>query len=207
MRRSDSWPNSRPACGRNGLRGGPTSGTMPAAACWAFCSAPRRPRTSCFLSGPTPTTVSTSGSPKSRRTASAAPSLKPVRRERSRCWPRRPTARLPPPISMPAPPRTAGPKRPRRFSLSEPKEAVYRSAEGSVWSEIAEWRLACGNCTLVGPTCCCRTVEGAAGTVQRRRTRSSAASAPGIVAVSRPDAGTSTFSTCRQRPSTRAMRR
>lgn len=50
---------------------------------------------------------------------------------------------------------------------------LVRNLEHPRWDEVAERCLACGNCTLVCPTCFCATVQDTtdvAGTVQRERT-------------------------------------
>ena len=39
------------------------------------------------------------------------------------------------------------------------KELLYASVESPQWEEIAQRCLACGNCTMVCPTCFCTTVE------------------------------------------------
>lgn len=60
----------------------------------------------------------------------------------------------------------------RRFSADGLKEAMYASAESPVWNDIAERCLACGNCTMVCPTCFCTTVTDTSsldGTVARDR--------------------------------------
>jgi sulfhydrogenase subunit beta (sulfur reductase) len=53
---------------------------------------------------------------------------------------------------------------------------LARNIESPRWDEVADRCLACGNCTLVCPTCFCSTVEDVSdlsGTVERRRTWSS----------------------------------
>jgi sulfhydrogenase subunit beta (sulfur reductase) len=52
------------------------------------------------------------------------------------------------------------------------KEILYRHYEDPWWDEVAKRCLACGNCTMVCPTCFCATVEDEtdlAGTVTERR--------------------------------------
>jgi len=39
------------------------------------------------------------------------------------------------------------------------KELLYRNIEHPRWDEVAERCLACGNCTMVCPTCFCTTIE------------------------------------------------
>jgi ferredoxin len=41
------------------------------------------------------------------------------------------------------------------------KDLLYRNAEHPRWTEVAQRCLACGNCTMVCPTCFCATVEDA----------------------------------------------
>lgn len=55
-------------------------------------------------------------------------------------------------------------------------ELLARNIEHPRWDEVADRCLACGNCTLVCPTCFCSTVEDVSdlnGTVERRRSWSS----------------------------------
>jgi ferredoxin len=47
----------------------------------------------------------------------------------------------------------------RRLNLAGLKEELYRSRESSHWGKVAERCLACGNCTMVCPTCFCSDVH------------------------------------------------
>ena len=47
----------------------------------------------------------------------------------------------------------------KKLVVKELREKAYREFEGGIWSEIAGRCLACGNCTLVCPTCFCTTIE------------------------------------------------
>jgi formate hydrogenlyase subunit 6/NADH:ubiquinone oxidoreductase subunit I len=47
----------------------------------------------------------------------------------------------------------------RRMPASEVKDLLYRHLEHPRWDEVAERCLACGNCTMVCPTCFCTTFE------------------------------------------------
>jgi len=53
-------------------------------------------------------------------------------------------------------------------------ESMYAGAESPVWEEAAERCLACGNCTMVCPTCFCNTIQDRTdlrdGSVSRVRT-------------------------------------
>lgn len=49
----------------------------------------------------------------------------------------------------------------RRLETEGLPDLLYRNAEHPFWSAVAERCLACGNCTLVCPTCFCTTVEDA----------------------------------------------
>ncbi|NOT57571.1 MAG: 4Fe-4S dicluster domain-containing protein [Deltaproteobacteria bacterium] len=47
----------------------------------------------------------------------------------------------------------------RRMDTTDIKELLYRHAEHPRWDDVANRCLACGNCTMVCPTCFCTTVE------------------------------------------------
>jgi sulfhydrogenase subunit beta (sulfur reductase) len=47
----------------------------------------------------------------------------------------------------------------RELDVTDIKELLYRNYENSRWDDVAERCLACGNCTMVCPTCFCTTVE------------------------------------------------
>ena len=47
----------------------------------------------------------------------------------------------------------------RELDTTEIKELLYRNYENPRWDEVADRCLTCGNCTMVCPTCFCRTVE------------------------------------------------
>jgi ferredoxin len=47
----------------------------------------------------------------------------------------------------------------RQLDTSDIRELLYRNYENPRWDEVAERCLACGNCTMVCPTCFCTTVE------------------------------------------------
>ncbi len=47
----------------------------------------------------------------------------------------------------------------RMVDTSEIKEMLYRNYESSRWDEVGRRCLACGNCTMVCPTCFCINVE------------------------------------------------
>ncbi|MGB3653137.1 MAG: 4Fe-4S dicluster domain-containing protein [Rivularia sp. (in: cyanobacteria)] len=47
----------------------------------------------------------------------------------------------------------------RQLDTAGIKELVYENLEHSQWDDVASRCLACGNCTLVCPTCFCSTVE------------------------------------------------
>ena len=47
----------------------------------------------------------------------------------------------------------------KKLAVEGLRERAYGELEGSAWSEIAGRCLACGNCTLVCPTCFCTTIE------------------------------------------------
>ncbi|MCW5940598.1 MAG: 4Fe-4S dicluster domain-containing protein [Fimbriimonadaceae bacterium] len=49
----------------------------------------------------------------------------------------------------------------RRLDTDGLKDVLYRNAEHPYWNTVGERCLACGNCTLVCPTCFCATVEDA----------------------------------------------
>jgi len=46
----------------------------------------------------------------------------------------------------------------RRISERDPARRMYASLDSPVWGEAAERCLACGNCTMVCPTCFCNTI-------------------------------------------------
>ncbi|GBC72113.1 Anaerobic sulfite reductase subunit A [Candidatus Calditenuaceae archaeon HR02] len=47
----------------------------------------------------------------------------------------------------------------KKFEANGCREALYNNLESPVYAEVAERCLACGNCTLVCPTCFCTTTE------------------------------------------------
>jgi sulfhydrogenase subunit beta (sulfur reductase) len=47
----------------------------------------------------------------------------------------------------------------RELDTSDIRELLYRNYESPRWDDVAERCLACGNCTMVCPTCFCTTVE------------------------------------------------
>ena len=47
----------------------------------------------------------------------------------------------------------------RELDTTDIRELLYRNYEHPRWDEVAERCLACGNCTMVCPTCFCTTVE------------------------------------------------
>ncbi|MGA2319174.1 MAG: 4Fe-4S dicluster domain-containing protein [Solirubrobacteraceae bacterium] len=47
----------------------------------------------------------------------------------------------------------------RALDVSDIRELLYRNYENPRWEQVAERCLACGNCTMVCPTCFCTTVE------------------------------------------------
>jgi len=47
----------------------------------------------------------------------------------------------------------------RELDTSDIRELLYRNYEHPRWEEVAERCLACGNCTMVCPTCFCTAVE------------------------------------------------
>lgn len=61
----------------------------------------------------------------------------------------------------------------RTLETDDLKGLLYRNLEHPRWDEVAERCLACGNCTMVCPTCFCTTVEDvtdlAGENVERRR--------------------------------------
>ena len=60
----------------------------------------------------------------------------------------------------------------RRMETEGLQQLLARNPENPRWDEVAERCLACGNCTLVCPTCFCSTVYDATdldGTVVRER--------------------------------------
>ncbi|HLG22984.1 MAG TPA: 4Fe-4S dicluster domain-containing protein [Candidatus Manganitrophaceae bacterium] len=61
----------------------------------------------------------------------------------------------------------------RTMDTAAIKELLYNNLEHPRWDNVAERCLACGNCTIVCPTCFCTTVEDATdltgGTTERRR--------------------------------------
>ena len=64
----------------------------------------------------------------------------------------------------------------RRLDTDGLSALLARNLEHPRWDNVAERCLACGNCTLVCPTCFCATVEDSTdlgGTVERERTWSS----------------------------------
>jgi len=64
----------------------------------------------------------------------------------------------------------------RRLATDDLPGLLARNLEHPRWDDVAERCLACGNCTLVCPTCFCSTVEDTTtidGTVERHRSWSS----------------------------------
>lgn len=61
----------------------------------------------------------------------------------------------------------------RRLDTGGIRDLLYRNAEHPRWDDVASRCLACGNCTMVCPTCFCSTVEDvtdlAGETAERRR--------------------------------------
>ncbi|MGO9321547.1 MAG: 4Fe-4S dicluster domain-containing protein [Solirubrobacteraceae bacterium] len=47
----------------------------------------------------------------------------------------------------------------RELDVTDIRELLYRNYENPRWDEVAERCLACGNCTMVCPTCFCTSVE------------------------------------------------
>ena len=47
----------------------------------------------------------------------------------------------------------------RELDVGDIRDLLYRNYENPRWDEVAERCLACGNCTMVCPTCFCTTVE------------------------------------------------
>src|SRR5690606_19124482 len=47
----------------------------------------------------------------------------------------------------------------REIDTANLKQTLYENSEHPHWKEIAQRCLACGNCTMVCPTCFCTTVE------------------------------------------------
>ena len=47
----------------------------------------------------------------------------------------------------------------RQIDLSDIKELLYRNYDNKSWDELEKRCLACGNCTMVCPTCFCSKVE------------------------------------------------
>ncbi len=47
----------------------------------------------------------------------------------------------------------------KRLDTQNLKEILLKNIESPVWDEVAKRCLACGNCTIVYPTCFCMTVE------------------------------------------------
>ncbi len=47
----------------------------------------------------------------------------------------------------------------RKLDTNGIKEMLYRNMEHPRWDEVADRCLACGNCTMVCPTCFCTTIE------------------------------------------------
>jgi len=47
----------------------------------------------------------------------------------------------------------------RELDVTDIRDLLYRNYESPRWDEVAERCLACGNCTMVCPTCFCTTVE------------------------------------------------
>ena len=46
----------------------------------------------------------------------------------------------------------------RRVSQKDPARQMYATMDSPVWGKVAERCLACGNCTMVCPTCFCNTI-------------------------------------------------
>lgn len=59
----------------------------------------------------------------------------------------------------------------KRIEHPAPAEAVYESLESPVWEEVSQRCLACGNCTMVCPTCFCTSVKDATDLVDGSVTR------------------------------------
>jgi len=61
----------------------------------------------------------------------------------------------------------------KRIESPDPAVGMYEGIDSPVWSEVAERCLACGNCTMVCPTCFCNTTKDitnlADGTVTKVR--------------------------------------
>ncbi len=53
----------------------------------------------------------------------------------------------------------AGAQMGRELDVTDIRELLYRNYENPCWDEVAERCLACGNCTMVCPTCFCTSVE------------------------------------------------
>jgi ferredoxin len=45
-----------------------------------------------------------------------------------------------------------------RLSEQDPSQRMYAAVDSPVWEKVAERCLACGNCTMVCPTCFCNTI-------------------------------------------------
>jgi ferredoxin len=62
----------------------------------------------------------------------------------------------------------------RRIEEEKPAKSMYAGLDSPLWGKIAERCLACGNCTMVCPTCFCNTVGDRTnlsdGSVSRVRT-------------------------------------
>ena len=54
--------------------------------------------------------------------------------------------------------RHAGEQMGRRISQKDPARQMYAALDSPVWGKTAERCLACGNCTMVCPTCFCNTI-------------------------------------------------
>ncbi len=54
--------------------------------------------------------------------------------------------------------RHAGEQMGRRISQKDPARQMYAALDSSAWGKAAERCLACGNCTMVCPTCFCNTI-------------------------------------------------
>jgi len=46
----------------------------------------------------------------------------------------------------------------RRFTPRNPAKSMYEAIDSPLWGKVAERCLACGNCTMVCPTCFCNTI-------------------------------------------------
>ena len=46
----------------------------------------------------------------------------------------------------------------RRIAERDPSKRMYAAMDSSAWEKVAERCLACGNCTMVCPTCFCNTI-------------------------------------------------